>query len=70
MQLNYFQYDHQALKEALRCATNTVNTQMANNGKQINGYDQKGNKLFVINHIDNIMGWQIGFYVNNLSTNN
>jgi hypothetical protein len=67
--LNYFEKDSQALKQALITAPETEYTNPAKNGTQINGYDAKGNQLFVINYINPVMGWQIGYFVNNLHIN-
>lgn len=66
--MNYFNTDTEAIKYAIGIEE-PFNYFPTDNGKKYKAINQQGNTIWTIQFINDVMGWQIGYYPKNLKIN-
>lgn len=67
--MNYFKTDVQAIKTAINTET-PFTYYPENEGRKYTALNNKGQKIWIVSFINEVMGWQISFFPDNLSINN
>lgn len=70
MERNYFKTLAEAIKFSIDNIETPISISSKNNGENWEAINQKGEKIWRIDFINEIMGWQIGAYPHFLSINN